>query len=293
MNAMTEINAVGGLVASSVLVDLNISVWVGRKIDRGNTRKVVADNHARSSSAALVTKKLFVDNPKLEEINRVANKSRTYVSSVSLPWMGDMKLLPMSRFLDFQETMRALSDEFYTAVKDFLKDYDVQVSAMAFKLGTLFERSEYPTDKELATKFSFGWNISPLPTSGDFRVDAEQDLRDSLREQYERAMNDRINVSMNTMWGRLKECLEHMVDRLGKDEGGKNKIFRDSMLENAKELVNLLADFNISKDPNMERVRMQLHHLIDNVEPEELREHPAIREDVRRNVEDILSKFKF
>jgi hypothetical protein len=132
-----------------------------------------------------------------------------------------------------------------------------------------------------------------LPTSGDFRVDAEQDLRDSLREQYERAMNDRINVSMNTMWGRLKECLEHMVDRLGKDEGGKNKIFRDSMLENAKELVNLLADFNISKDPNMERVRMQLHHLIDNVEPEELREHPAIREDVRRNVEDILSKFKF
>jgi hypothetical protein len=143
MNAMTEINAVGGLVASSVLVDLNISVWVGRKIDRGNTRKVVADNHARSSSAALVTKKLFVDNPKLEEINRVANKSRTYVSSVSLPWMGDMKLLPMSRFLDFQETMRALSDEFYTAVKDFLKDYDVQVSAMAFKLGTLFERSEY------------------------------------------------------------------------------------------------------------------------------------------------------
>jgi hypothetical protein len=294
MNAMAEPNNVlGGLTASAVLVDLNISEWVGRKLDKTSTDKVVKDNHAMSKDAARVTKHLFVDNPKLAEVMKKSAKARNYVAAHTLPWMGSLKLLPMTQFLRFQEDMGALEAEFHAAVDAFLNDYDIQVAAMAFKLGNLFQRSEYPSAGQLRAKFKFSWDVMPLPTSGDFRVEAEAELRASLRDSYNEIMNKRVADSMNLMWGRLKECLEHMLDRLGVGEDGKPNIFRDSMLENAKELVNMLKDFNITHDPEMEQARRELAALIDNVEPQELRKNTAIREEVKSNVADILSKFAF
>lgn len=298
MNAITDkinfgkVDVIGGLVASSILVDLNISVWVGRKTDKKNTQKIVDDNNAQARDAAHVTKKLFVGNPKLDAIVRKGNAARTYLADKTMPWMGDLKLLPMSQFLRFQEDMAVLQDAFYAAVEDFLRDYDIQVSAMAFKLGALFDRDEYPAANEIRQKFRMTWEFSPLPAAGDFRVEAEASLRREMEEAYTKVMQQKIEASMRIMWGRLKETLEHMVDRLGETDGKPN-VFRDTMLENAKELVNLLKDFNLAKDPEMERARIALSSIIDHVEPSELRTNKEIRNDVKKNVADILGKFSF
>lgn len=299
MNAMTEntnLNIaanIGGITASAVLLDLNISVWVGRKTDRKNQKKIVDDAGAKATDAAHVTKKLFVDNPKLEEIMRRATALRSYVADHTLPWMGDLKLLPMSSFLKVMADLETLRDDFDKSVRDFLQDYDIQITAQAFKLGSLFDRAQYPSAEELQGKFSVAWHVMPLPEAGDFRVDAENHLRKELQDAYNKAMQDRIESSMAIMWGRLKECISHLIDRLGTREDGKPNIFRDSMLENAKELVNLLKDFNLANDPAMEQARQQLHALIDSVEPGELRKNDAIRDDVRKNAAAILDKFNF
>lgn len=296
MNAMTEqihLNVSGGLTASAVLLDLDISVWVGRKTDKKNQRKIVDESGAKTSDAAHVTKKLFVDNPKLEEIMRRATATRTYVAERTLPWMGDLKLLPMSRFLQVSEDLARLRDEFNDAVDDFLRDYDLQISAQAFKLGTLFDRTQYPSADELRHKFAITWNVLPLPEAGDFRVDAENTLKREMQEAYNKAMSERIESSMRVMWGRLHECLTHLIDRLGYKEDGKPNIFRDSMLQNAKDLTGLLKDFNLANDPELERARQQLNALLDGVEPDELRKNDLIREDVRKNAADILSKLDF
>lgn len=287
------VTVIGGLTQSAVLVDLTISEWTGRKLDKKSTDKVVSDNNASSKDAARVTKHLFVENPLLENIHRAAGAARNYLGAHTLPWMGDLKLLPMSKFIKFQEDMGELKAQFHDAVDAFLKDYNVQVSAMAFKLGDLFKREEYPDAQELRTKFRFSWNLMPLPTSGDFRVEAEQVLIQSMQEQYEALMNDRINDCMTTVTTRLKETLTHLVDRLAINDSGKPNIFRDSMLENAKELVNLLRDFNITNDPALETARKALAATIDGVEPEELRKNLDIREEVRSNVADILDRFKW
>jgi hypothetical protein len=292
MKSIEEVDVIGGLVASAVLVDLTISQWVGRKTDRAATRKVVSDNNAKTDKAAHVTKNLFVGNPKLEEIARSAARSRAYVDMHALPWIGNLKLLPMARFVEFQRDMAALQDEFYQSVEDFLKDYDVQVAAMAFKLGSLFNRAEYPTAGELRGKFNMEWNVMPLPSSGDFRVEAEANLKANLREAYQDAMNKRIEESMKMLWGRLKACLEHMLDRLGESEDGKPNVFRNSMLENANELLGLLKDMNIGQDPELERARKALHAVINQVEADELRSNHDVRTDVRQHVQDILDRFQ-
>lgn len=290
---LAEANVLGGLVASFILVDLTISEWVGRKTDKKNTHKIVADNNAKAKDAAHVTKKLFVENAKLEEIGKAVGAIRTYVDDMTVPWIGKLKLLPMARYMEFQEHMGELEAEFYVRVNAFLTDYDTQIAAMAFTLGSLFNRAEYPTEQEIRGKFSVGWNYLPVPTAGDFRVDAENALRQNLQEAYTKAMNKQVEDTMALMWGRLQECLSHLLDRLGTKEDGKPNIFRDTLIGNAKELVNLLGVMNITNDPQMEMARRQMHALLDGVEPDELRKNKHIRDDVRASVKDLMDKFSF
>ena len=211
-------NVIGGITSSAVLIDLNISEWTGRKKDRANTRKVTHDNNA-ADNAALVTKKLFVDNPKLEAIHSQAASMRKYISNVTLPWAGTLKLLPIAQFLDVTNELSDMKIEFDKRVADFIHDYNTQVSATAFKLGAMFNRSDYPTAGEIAHKFSVSWDILPLPDSGDFRVDAENTLREELASAYEKSMKDKMAEANLLLWERLKECLDRIVDRLDVVDG--------------------------------------------------------------------------
>jgi hypothetical protein len=280
---------VGGLVASAVLIDLNISMWAGRKTARDVTDKVVAENNAKARDAAHVTKKLFVDNPKFAEIGKAGNRIRNYVNAHTLPWMGDMRLLPIAQFMEFTDAMNDMKGEFEAAVDSFLTDYSTAVRAMAFKLGNLFDRNEYPDAAHVRAKFDVQWRVCPVPTAGDFRVDAENRLKQELAEQYGRALNERIAEAMAAMWGRLHECLTHMKERLDYKDDGKPNVFRDSMLENAHELLSMLRALNVTGDPKMESARRDLAAALAGVEAQELRKNEKVREDVRARVSDILA----
>jgi hypothetical protein len=98
---------------------------------------------------------------------------------------------------------------------------------------------------------------------------------------------------MKEAWGRLHDVLCHMSERLADTEEGKNKEFRDSLMGNALELVDMLKSLNITGDPQLETARRDLSVAIMGVEAKELRKNPDIRKDVKSQVDSILSKFSF
>ena len=71
------------------------------------------------------------------------------------------------------------------------------------------------------------------------------------------------------------------------------KIFRDTLVENAVELVDMLRHFNITQDASMEQARLALHDAIHGYEASDLRENFVAREAVKRKVDEILGKFNF
>lgn len=286
-------DVIGGIVSSAVLLDLNISVWAGRKKDKANTDKVVADNHAQSKDAALVTKRLFVDNPKLDAINKQASLIRNYLPSVTLPWMGNLKMLPIALLPAVMDELNDMKFEFDKRVQDFIQDYNVQVSGMAFKLGAMFDRAEYPHANEIAGKFKVSWDIAPVPISGDFRVDAENSLREELRLAYEQTMTERIQEVNTLLWDKLKGCLDKLAERLSDDEDGKSKVFRDSLVDNAVELCELLKSLNVAGDKDLERARKDLEGALLGVSPKDLRDQEDVRASVREDVKSMLGKFAF
>lgn len=298
MQLQTTTNAnVSTLSSSALIVNLSLSVWTGRKLDKRVSEEVDQQNSTRTR-AGNYTKNLFAGSGKLEELTKLSGAIRTWMYTVTQPWgdNGD-RLLPTTSLLDFKSRLTDYESQFGHAVNNFLIDYDTMVAAAAFQLGDLFNRDDYPTREHIINKFGFRYSIAPLPTSGDFRVDIGNEGLEELRTHYETVMDARIKGAMQDAWDRLHDVLTKMSERLedtvGADGDPKRKIFRDSLVENAIEVAGLLKHFNIGGDVRMEEMRKQLEDAMRGVDATSLRESDSLREQTKRKVDAMLDKFSF
>ena len=282
---------VSKLSGSALIVNMSLSVWTGRKLDK-RVSEAVDQQNSTKTRAGNYHKNLLAGSGKLEEITKVANAVRTWHYTVTQPWgdNGD-RVLNMASFIDYKSRLTEYEQQFTNAVNAFLNEYDTLVSSAAFQLGDLFNRDDYPMREQIVDKFGFRYAFSPLPTAGDFRVDiGEEGLRE-MRDHYENVLSTRVSDAMQDAWDRLHDVLTRMSERLSDTEDGKRKIFRDSLVDNAIEVCGLLRHFNITGDVRMEAMRMELEDALRNVDASSLRESDHMREQTKQKVDALLDKF--
>jgi hypothetical protein len=261
---------------------------VSEEVDQQNSTKTRAGNYHKN---------LLAGSGKLTEITKVANAIRSWLYGVTQPWgdNGD-RILNMSYFMEFKDRLTDYEQQFASSVNTFLSDYDTLVSAAAFQLGDLFNREDYPTRETIEAKFAMRYSMTPLPQSGDFRVDIGEEGLKELQGQYEGVLKARVEGAMHEAWDRLHDCLSRMSERLTDDTDAngdpKRKIFRDSLIENAVEVCGLLKSFNITNDTRMDEMRKQLEDAMRGVDADSLRDSDMLREQTKRKVDSILSKFE-
>lgn len=287
---------------SAMLIDLNISTWTGRKMDK-KVSEEIDQAKGTKSRAGNYNKHLLAGTQKLDQVQKIVGAIRTWHYEQTLPWSdGGSRLLPMSNFFDYKAKLADFEQQFSQAVDDLLQEYPQLVSSAAFQLGALFDRGEYPDVEDLRHKFKFKYAFMPVPASGDFRIEAEESTKRELQEQYEKFYEDKLNSAMQDMWERLHDCLARMSEKLAdapsprktKDgEEVKTQIFRDSLVGNAVELCELLTKLNVTNDSKLESARKELERAIVGVTPKELRENDSVRLDVKARVDDILKNFDF
>lgn len=287
---------------SAMLVDLNISAWTGRKMDRKVSDEIDVAKGTRSKGGNY-HKSLLAGSGKLEEVQRIINAIRVWHYAQTLPWSdAGSRLLPMKNFFAYKAQLGAYEIQFHTAVTELVAEYPSLVSAAAFQLGALFNRDEYPDVSSIASKFRFNYVFMPVPATGDFRVDVESDALNELKTQYESFYATKLNAAVKDVWTRLHECLTHMSDKLADLEVPKVKkngdevhaqVFRDSLVFNALELCEMLTRLNVMDDPKLEQARKDLEAAIVNVTPKDIRESDGTRADVKAKVDAILKSFDF
>ena len=284
--------SVSKLSSSALVVNLSMSVWTGRKLDKRVSEEVDQQNSTKTR-AGNYHKNLLAGSGKLTRPSKVANAIRSWLYGVTQPWgdNGD-RVLNMAYFMEFKDRLTDYEGQFALSVNNFLSDYDTLVSAAAFQLGDLFNREDYPTRESIESKFAMRYSMTPLPQAGDFRVDIGEEGLKELQEQYEGVLKARVEGAMHEAWERLHDCLTRMSERLEDSDDGKRKIFRDSLVENAIEICGLLKSFNITNDTRMDEMRRQLEDAMRGVDADSLRDSDMLREQTKRKVDSILSKFE-
>ena len=281
--------------SSAVLVELNISIWTANKLDKGATDAVLANNSA-SKDSAQVRKNLMAGTGERKKIADYAARARLYHNQTTLSWSDKgARLLPTSLFMDYKSNMNTIERNMNTMINNFYANYADLIETAKLHMGDLFDPNDYPTLEELRGKFGFRLVFSPLPESGDFRLDIPSQDMAELSQKYDMAFNDRLADAMKEPWEKLHKMLAHMSEKLSEDDEGLDtkKRYHDTLITNAQELCGMLTHLNITKDPKLEEARRSLELTMLGVDIDDIRESENIRSDVKSKVDEILNKFEW
>ena len=275
--------------SSAILVELSISVWTARRLDKTASRAVTATNNA-ATGVANVNKKLLGDCAELDAVQKFAANARNLHYGMSMPWsdMG-MRLVPTTMYLSkYSKVMSELEQEFYRLVNIFLAAYQWEIGQAQVKLGDLFNPDEYPTTDAVRNKFRFQLHEMPVPDVGDFRLDVSNEAMNALADKYKNYYTTQLNNAMGDLWQRTHTALTKMSERLDYADGETKKVFRDSLVDNVVEMVELLDTFNITGDTQMSAMKSRLEDTLRGVTPDALREDGYLRAETKRAVDDII-----
>lgn len=274
--------------SSSMLVELSVSHWTGRKLDRRASKDVTETNNA-ASGVANVNKKLLGDCAELTAVQKFVGNSRNAHYSITMPWSDTgLRLLPTALYFKYNETMTAVQNEFNRLVNNFLDAYDWEIMQAQAKLGALFVRDDYPTLDSLRAKFKFRLTYIPLPDAGDFRIDIANEAANEIKAHYNSYYTAQLNQAMNDVWQRTYTALSNMSERLDYTDSEKKKVFRDSLVDNVTEMVELLRACNVTGSTQMTAMADKLEATLHGVTPDALREDEYLRTETKRAVDEAI-----
>ena len=317
--AKVSIDTITSISAAAMLGSLNISVWEARKKDKGIEQEIAVSKGARSKRSTSVHKHLFADCAPLEAIKSLRGESRTWFNKYTLPWDDHGKrLFTTSQYFELMQDAANYEQRFNKLVSSFLSVYQTEVSKQAFERGAMFDRNEYPDVSEVAKKFSFAIDTSPVPLAGDFRVDIGKVALEELQERLTAANELRVNAAMGDVWDRVKTQVEWVHERMTAimeydpdeveetktldDDGNVIKVdtkkkrrpkLYDTMLDTGIELCGMLRDFNITNDPALEEARKMLESALVRVDIDSLKESTEMQSVTRTAMKSIMDKFNF
>lgn len=274
------------IVTQAMVLNLQIGIWQGYRLDKDASRKVTEDAGA-DNDAARVNKHL-VPKEALKPVVSAANAVRTHFYAKTLPWKdnGD-RLLTRLMFMSFIEEHERLVGEFHDAVDQFLTmSYPSARDQAEFRMGELFKADDYPSADQLRRRFYVNLDIDAVTEAGDFRVQMEQDQLDQVRQSMERAMGERIGRAMRDVWDRVREVVEKFAEKMADGEA----IFRDSLVGNITEIVDLLPGLNVLDDPDLKAIGDDIKARLGGYAPKDLRKNVAVRTQAAKDAAEIMER---
>ena len=294
-NSLTSTNSTAPAISapsissSAMLVILSISTWTGRKLDKRASTDVTRTNGA-DSGIANVHKKLLGNCDELDAVQKFGANARNIHYSMSMPWSDlGLRLLPTAQYTKYHQAMTDLQNEFNRLAQVFIDAYEWEISQAQARLGALFSRDDYPTAESIASKFAFELNYIPLPESGDFRIDVGVEALNQVKSGYAEFYSAQNKRAMDDVWHRVYGALSKMSERLDYGDHEKKKIFRDSLVDNVIDMVELLDVCNVTGDSQMSAMRLQLEDALRGVTPDALRDDAFLRAETKRAVDNAIN----
>lgn len=270
----------------ALLVNLSISQWMGKKHDK-SASQLVTDSYGATASAGRFNKVLLPSNDHLVAVHKKAAFIREEFYKNTLPWalQGTM-MLPSTNYLAFMNKFRTYRDEWMALVEVFLTNYlQAKVQAQSQLTHGLYRDSDYPSERDMRSKFVMDLSIYPVPTN-DFRVEISDAELANIHKDVETRVKNSMQTAMKDVWSRLYERVEAMAEKLSDPTA----IFRDSLVENARELCDLLPRLNFAEDPDLEAVRLAVQTKLASHHPDVLRHNPVARHEAATEAKDLMAR---
>lgn len=282
MSPTKKVSKSSGLSQRALLVAVNISSWTGRRLDRKATESANAA-HKATDAAGAYHKRLLPGATELQAVQTIASQARKYYYEQTLPWMSDgTRIISSKNYLKFTSEMRKIKAQFDAAVKDFAAAYPRLKNDAVKSLGGLYDAEEYPDPADISGKFGIEVNYLPMPDAKDFRVEVSE----AEKREFQRKMKAVESAAMRECWTRLASVVKQAASKLAQPDA----IFRDSLIENVQEIVNILPSLSVADDAELDAIRDEVNAVVSKLSPETLRVNAGERDKASRKLAEIESR---
>ena len=269
----------------AMLVSLNVRQWAGRKLDKHETAATIA-RHNAVKGAARVNKDLLPTAASLQKIQKLTGDIRTFVYKRTVPWADGVQIMQSSGYLEFMQQFRQLKSEWERAVSDFVQEYPQLRNDAQVSLGSLFDPADYPHDDDVAGRFSIEVKFMPVPSAADWRVDLGDEIVSDLRTSIEAQVKASQDAAMQAVFERIYTVAKNAHERLSDPKA----IFRDSLVQNAVDLCEVLPTLNIAGDQRVDALRKVLATSLGRQSPATLRKDPKARKQTADAMKKVMAK---
>lgn len=275
------------LSSSAVLVYLNIKSWSAKTIDREVSSEVIANKQCKTAKAGAFTKQLLGDSVELDRIQKKGAQIRLWFHQNTLPWSDTgQRLLPAVHIQEFSRKLGEHEQEYHQLVLEFQAAYRQAVQIAQFGLDSMFKASDYPDESTIPSRFQLSYTMSPLPESGDFRVDIGRMGLDDLRERYETAQTQRVTDAMLEVRDRVKTAIVRVANQW-RLEG---KMYQSSV-DAALELCEALEGFNLTRDPELDAISREFRSVLSGYDLKDMKKDEAVRTAAHTELTGLMDKF--
>lgn len=288
-----QLGDAGSLNQRAVLVDLNITVWSARKVDQEISSRITAEAGASDTDAIRASKRLLTSEA-LSRILSIAQTARNIHSEMSLPWSRE-RILSIKSLEDYIEQIGELKDRFEAARDQFIKQYDDCIAAAAGSLGDLFKPDDYPSVEAIADKFSFEFEIKPVPDQSDFRAAVSQEQAAMIRERLTRSVIEHEKAATEDGLRQLTEAVVGLANQLrsepqtGKD-GRKRAVVHTTTLKSLRARMERFTLMDISAGRQLSEMATAVANLLSTDEARVMREDKSAREAFADQLDQIAEQ---
>ncbi|MET0183026.1 MAG: DUF3150 domain-containing protein [Caulobacterales bacterium] len=281
------------LSTKAMLATLSISSWTARKHDRAATEEINKSKEAAVDASRV--NKLLVPKDALAPIEKITGAARNFHYEYSMPWADNgARLLPAAAYVAYMARIRTFREQFDAAVSEFVAEYETHKEAARKQLGQMFREADYPTASDIHRRFSFSVAIDPVPAAEDFRVSIGDTQADLIRAEIEARANEQLQGAMNDLFRRVQDVCGRMVERLTSYKpGAKGEraegTFRDSLVENVRDLAAILPALNVTGDARLNDIAKRMEAELTRHDAKDLREDLEARQETAKAAAAILA----
>lgn len=282
------------LATKAMLVRFSRSQWNQYAFDKAATAEVTQAHNA-DSKAGRFNKKLLEGSVNLKAVQKAYGAVYTHHMANTLPWADQgLRILPSANYFDYLNGHRPLVAAAEAAVNTFTEPTayaaDVQADQSTARLGTLFDPDLYPSPEYMKSLYGITLRFLPIPDEADFRVDLPNEVLEEVRRSTQVDVSQAMTEATKDLYARLLAPLKAMRDKLAVPIGMEGAMFRDSLVGNVQDVINLLPKLNITGDKNLEILLCNAAREFESCTPASLRVLPQARKATQEKADALIAQ---
>lgn len=294
MLSTTEVNHKDVLKNKALMVKLNRSKFNNNKTDKLLSQEISKLKNVTEAGACRVNKSIL-PREVLKEIGDIYSKAGKYYYTVTLPWDDQgFRLLSIDLFDDFRAKFKDFTNKYREKVVDFVENIQSHVEASKEILGDAWNADDYEfiapngsVDKEwLMNKFNLHIEYDVVTSGDDLRACLTEEDREAIAAEIDAQAMKKFTKANKHIIVTLRDHILAIHERLCKSEN----IFRDTLISNLEDLVDLIPKMNMAGDPELNALAAEAKERLSGWNPQDLRDDEKLRKKVDSAAKDILNK---